>query len=135
MINGLEDENDRLGAGIAGEKSEKQAWLDTDQTSSKLRGLAELSMQSGASAQEMTARAREISGELALIRSIAEQTKLLALNAAIEAAHCLAITEAHGGNTTYGGIKRSCTLGPCLVGPVSKGQVAPIGTDAPMFKG
>ncbi len=51
-----------------------------------LNGLAALSVESGASVQEMTARAGQISSVLSLIRSIAEQTNLLALNAAIEAA-------------------------------------------------
>ena len=56
------------------------------QISGELSGVATLSTESGASVQDMTARAGQISSVLSLIRSIAEQTNLLALNAAIEAA-------------------------------------------------
>lgn len=59
---------------------------EISQITQALDELAELSNHSGASVQNMSSRANEISSILALIKGIAEQTNLLALNAAIEAA-------------------------------------------------
>jgi len=54
--------------------------------SADIKGLSNVSSQSGQAVEGMSARAEEISSILSLIRGIAEQTNLLALNAAIEAA-------------------------------------------------